>query len=352
MIEVQYRLTHDGAGKKLKEEYGDVWDYPIMDHDHPFVQARFKEFIQAFGLKPKGALDTDKIVGKSVQVKLKSDTDQDGEYRPRVGKLMALASRGGRPRRRRTTTTEEDDDDEELDLDDDVAPGAEGPHQVRGPRHQGPQVDVRRRPPRRHRRGSWATRRRRRRTDEEDEEEEDDTEDEDDAEDEESEGDNYDDMSAADLKAELAERELPTNGAKKVLIARLRKDDSDSTLLDRQLPDPPPFSPDGGGRLPSKATGALMTMTEMRTNELRTDDLAMAAYLNLAGFAHTRLEMKDRRSAQSGCSTATVRFTKLLTNITSADRRESSRLSSTGNSVRVRDELYRFIRTHKRSVRH
>jgi hypothetical protein len=119
MIEVQYRLTHDGAGKKLKEDYGDVWDYPIVDHEHPFVKARFKEFIAAFGLKPKGALNTDKIVGQSVQVKLKSDTDQDGEYRPRVGKLMALPTEdlSDTEADEDDDTGAEDDGEDELDLD-------------------------------------------------------------------------------------------------------------------------------------------------------------------------------------------------------------------------------------------
>jgi hypothetical protein len=225
MIEVQYRLTHDGAGKKLKEEYGDVWDYPIIDHDHPFVQARFKEFIQAFGLKPKGALDTDKIVGKSIQVKLKSDTDQDGEYRPRVGKLMALAAEEA-PEEEEDDATEEDDD-EELDLD------AMSRQELKALiKSEGLDIKVLKSMSDDDLRAAIAElmgdeEEEEEDTDEEDEEEEDDTEEEDDAEDEE-EGDNYDNMSAADLKAELAERELPTNGAKKVLIARLRKDDSDS----------------------------------------------------------------------------------------------------------------------------
>jgi hypothetical protein len=38
----------------------------------------------------------------------------------------------------------------------------------------------------------------------------------------------YTAMSVAELKAELKERELPTNGAHKVLVARLRADDQES----------------------------------------------------------------------------------------------------------------------------
>lgn len=232
MIEVQYRLTHDGAGKKLKEEYGDVWDYPIIDHDHPFVKARFKEFIGAFGLKSKGDLDTDKLVGKSVQVKLKSDTDQDGEYRPRVGKLMSLAQEEAPEEEVEESDTEEEDDDEEgIDLndlsraelkklikeeeleikvlkshsDDDIR---EAIAEAMGIEDEPEEEDE----------------------PEDDEEEEEEDADEEESEDEEEEGDNYDELSVADLKAELSERELKTNGAKKVLIARLRKDDGDDSF--------------------------------------------------------------------------------------------------------------------------
>lgn len=39
------------------------------------------------------------------------------------------------------------------------------------------------------------------------------------------EGDNYEDLNKDDLKAALAERDLPTSGTKDELIARLREDD-------------------------------------------------------------------------------------------------------------------------------
>jgi hypothetical protein len=89
-----------------------------------------------------------------------------------------------------------------------------------------------------------------------------------------------------------------------------------------------------------------MTMTEMRTNELRTDDLAMAAYLNLAGFAHTRLEMKDRRSAEwvfhgdGPLHEAADEYQEASARVEPLEFNRQLRT--------VRDELYRFIRTHKR----
>jgi hypothetical protein len=118
MIEVRFHLTHDASGKKLKAEYSDIWEYPILDHDHPFVQNKLKNFLTAFGLKVKGTLDTDKIVGQSVQVKLKSDTDDDGEYRPRIGKFMPLTVADEEPEEEPEGDDAEGEDDEDaVDLD-------------------------------------------------------------------------------------------------------------------------------------------------------------------------------------------------------------------------------------------
>jgi hypothetical protein len=228
MLECRWTLTHDASGKKLKTEFNDIWEYPILDHDHPFVQNKLKEFIRALGLKAKGTMEAEKLVGKTAQVKLKSDTDQDGEYRPRIGKYMPV-------------TAEEPEDEEEPDTDDAEEEEAED--------EDGEEVDL-----------DSMSRKELKEfikeeelevrvlksmsdddlreaiqeamgDDEEEEEEPDDDEEEDDDEDEaddEEEGDNYDEMSAPDLKAALKERELPTTGTKKVLIQRLRKDDGDS----------------------------------------------------------------------------------------------------------------------------
>ena len=235
MIEVQLTLTHDAAGKKLKpNQYGDVWTYPIMDHDHPFVQAQWKEFIKAFGLKPKGTLDTDKLVGDSIQVKLKSDTDQDGDYRPRVGKMMALADAPEEEPEDEPEPDEpeedeeegdEEDDEEAVDLDDLDRAGLK-----QFIKDEELEIKVKKSMSDDDIRAAIAEAM----EDEDDDEDDDEEEDEDggaDADeeggDDEEEDDGYESMSIADLKAELKERELPQNGAKKVLIARLRKDDAE-----------------------------------------------------------------------------------------------------------------------------
>lgn len=229
MLTVRLHPTHDAAGKKLKTEYGDVWDYPILDHDHPFVQNKLKEFFRALGLKPKGILDTDKIVGKTVQAKLKSDTDQDGEYRPRIGKYMIVtAPEDEEPEEEEDAedAEEEDGDEEEQSLEDAlneldraglkafIKDQAETLTEEVKVLKKDSDDDLRAKIV-----AAWP--------DDEDAEDEEEDAEEEEEEDSDEEVD-YDSMSPADLKAALKERELATTGSKKVLIQRLRKDDADS----------------------------------------------------------------------------------------------------------------------------
>jgi hypothetical protein len=61
-------------------------------------------------------------VGKEVQVRVKPDRNDDGEYRPRVGKLLALAEDAGEepdePDDEPEEEEEEEDGDEGVDLDE------------------------------------------------------------------------------------------------------------------------------------------------------------------------------------------------------------------------------------------
>lgn len=226
MIEVQWTLTHGADGKKLKEDFADIWDYPILDHDHPFVQNRLKDFINAVAGKKKGELDTDKLVGVSAQLKLKSDTDQDGDYRPRIGKIMPL-SKDEDPGEEEDDAEAEEEEAEEDDEEDEVNLDDLNRKELKAfIKDEELDVKVLKTMSDDDLRAAIAEAMAEEDEEAEDDEEED-TEEEDDADDTEEEGDGYDDMSIKDLKAELKERELPTNGAKAALIARLRKDDGD-----------------------------------------------------------------------------------------------------------------------------
>jgi hypothetical protein len=219
MLEVRFTLVKDAAGKKVDSGLMPVWYYPLIDHDLPFVQARWKEFLLAFGLKEKGTLDTDKLVGQSVQVRLKADTDLDGEYRPSISKVMKLAA-ADEPDEAEEEEGEEEEGDEEVDLDS--LNRTELKKLIKEEELDIKVVksmsddDLREAIA-----DAWG---------EEEEGEEEEEEEDEEEEGEEDEADGYDEMSIADLKAELKERELPTNGAKKILVGRLRADDGEEAF--------------------------------------------------------------------------------------------------------------------------
>lgn len=92
--------------------------------------------------------------------------------------------------------------------------------------------------------------------------------------------------------------------------------------------------------------------TEIKMNtkllkELRTDDLAMAAYLNLEGHRHIRLEMRDRRSAE-WIFAGDGPLHEAAEIYQQADARVEP-LEFNRKLREVRDELYKFIRlnTHR-----
>ena len=228
MLEVRFELTHDATGK-ASNGWAPVWYYPLLEHDHPLSQARLKEFLLAFGLRPKGTLDTDKLVGKSVQLRLKADTDQDGDYRPRIAKVMALpeADEAEAEEEPEEPEAEAEGDDDDLDLD-----SMDRTELKALIKDEGLDVRVLKKMTDDDIRTAileaWPEDEDEEEADEEeDDEAEDEAEEEPEAEADEDEDDGYDSMSVAELKAELKERELATNGAKKVLIGRLRKDDGE-----------------------------------------------------------------------------------------------------------------------------
>jgi hypothetical protein len=113
MFTVRLELTKDAQGKKLKENYGNLWFYaPTDPNENPAWAPRLREFVLAVGLKMSGTLDTDALIDKEVQVSVRPDKDLDGDYRASVGKLMAMPEES------------EDDDDNDEDAEDEDA-GAE-----------------------------------------------------------------------------------------------------------------------------------------------------------------------------------------------------------------------------------
>lgn len=230
MIEIKWTLTHDASGSKVTEDYWPVRLYLMVADDRDYAKRGIKEFCQALGLKLKGTIDTDKLVGKEAQLKLKSDTDQDGEYQPRISKVLPLAE---------VEAEEEPEPDEEPEAEAEPEPEEDAIDLDSMDR------DELKKFIRDEQLGSLADLGINKATTDDEireiivnamgdgEEPEDESEPEPEPEEEpEAEASSngkvdYTVWSVGDLKKELAERELPTNGAKAVLAARLAKDDGD-----------------------------------------------------------------------------------------------------------------------------
>lgn len=101
---------------------------------------KLAEFIRALGLKEKGKLDPDKIVGKLIRVKLNSGS-YEGDYRPDAGRLMKaqpgdeFGSGASEPAEQPEPDDEPDDDNDEPTgektyADPDFVPSREGDEDV------------------------------------------------------------------------------------------------------------------------------------------------------------------------------------------------------------------------------
>jgi hypothetical protein len=85
-------------------DYANVFTYVGLSAPSAW---KLREFLDAMGMNSKGAIDTDKLIGKQVQVKVNADQYQ-GEYRARVGTFMKL-----KPGQREEAPPPADDEDEE-----------------------------------------------------------------------------------------------------------------------------------------------------------------------------------------------------------------------------------------------
>jgi len=122
MVEVRFEVTHDSDGKKVKDNFASIFYYAPLSVDdwggevpHPSWLRKLKELVLAFGLKATGG-DLSKIEGKSCLARLAKDEDQDGEYRPRIAKLMSVNASADEEEEGEEDEGEEDE--EEVDLDE------------------------------------------------------------------------------------------------------------------------------------------------------------------------------------------------------------------------------------------
>lgn len=226
MVVITWELTHTADGKRITADYWPVRLYLMVADERPYAKRAIRGFTDALGLPAKGALDTDKVVGKKAQLKLKSDTDQDGEYQPRIGKVLPLSDQ-----------SEEEPEQEEPEAEPE--PEEEGEAIDLGPMDRNELKKF----IKEQELGSLADLGITKATSDEEirgiiveamggggEEPEPEAEPEPEPEPEAESGaspeDGYDDMSVPDLRKELKERELETKGAKAVLVKRLREDDN------------------------------------------------------------------------------------------------------------------------------
>jgi SAP domain-containing protein len=224
MVEVRFELTKDADGKKLKKNYANVWYYAPLDPEASWAR-RLKELVVAYGLKASGG-NLATIQNKEAMLRLKEDTDQDGEYRPRIAKILKAGSV--------EATEAEDEDVEEEDIEDeaeeDEDEGVDLDEMSRAElkafiKEEELDVKVLKSDSDDDIRAKISEFLEEDEEEEAEEDEEEDEEPEAEAEEDEDEGDNYDSLTVADLRQECEDRELNSKGNKKALIARLRKDD-------------------------------------------------------------------------------------------------------------------------------
>jgi hypothetical protein len=262
MVEIRWEVVGNGDGKKIKEDYASVFYYAPLDLTDddiaPGWARRLKEVLTAFGLPMKGA-NLGKIEGKNALIRLREDTDQEGEYRPRIGKILPLAGAdeddededdegdeedysemsladlkelveereleftGKATKAKLVKLLEEaDEEDEDEDEDEEDEDEVDLDSMTRAElkayiKEEDLDVKILRKD------DEDILREKIREAQGEDEDEEEDDDDEDDE-------DNYDDLSVAELREELEARSLNVKGTKKALIARLRADDEDEPV--------------------------------------------------------------------------------------------------------------------------
>ncbi len=185
------------------EKYGRIYDYVNLESEA--AAFRLRALVDAVGLKPKGTLDTSKIEGEEIMLRVKHETWND-EVRAKAGSLLPADESG------------EDDEDEE-DLEDDEDEEDEGEAYEEMPTAALRQECEERGLKKGGKKAQLVARL------EADDEADDEDEEEEEATDGDEDEDDYSSWEISDLKEELKERGLKSAGKKSVLVARLEKDD-------------------------------------------------------------------------------------------------------------------------------
>jgi hypothetical protein len=80
------------------EQYANLWTYIKTPDDPNYNEVahgwKLRELIDSLGLKSKGEMDTAKMIGKKIRVKVTAETGLDGEYRGRARNLFPLGAGG------------------------------------------------------------------------------------------------------------------------------------------------------------------------------------------------------------------------------------------------------------------
>jgi hypothetical protein len=240
MLKIQLRPAKK---KKKDKDYALVFYYILTDGSQ---DGRLREFLEAVGevkkgsKKAKGQTKLEDLVGKTIQVQLKSDTDLDGDYRPRVGKVLAESEEAEEDDSAEEAEEEADDDDEESDEDEDDADddaGDDDEEEEEDDDEDAVDLDeLDRAELKKFIKDEDLEVKVTKKMSDEDirnaiieamPEDDDDEEGDDDEDEEEDEKQDYSEWSVADLKAELKSRGLSTKGKKEALAERLEENDNE-----------------------------------------------------------------------------------------------------------------------------
>src|ERR1044072_129212 len=99
-----------------------VWEYIVLDENSDWKVA---QLIDALGMKEKGTLDTDKLIGKSVKVRVKHETwettndegEEELQVMSKVGSLLKPKDEAEEEETEEEEEEEESEEDEEADDD-------------------------------------------------------------------------------------------------------------------------------------------------------------------------------------------------------------------------------------------